>query len=141
MNLFAFTKDQFASSFRALQKTRTLTTTGIFLAIQVVLGLAASLDLEIEQMDVKTAFLHGDLEEEIYMEQPEGFRVKGKEDFVCKLNKSLYGLKQAPRQWYKKFESVMREQGYTKLPLIIVFLCKNSLMLILLFFYSMLMTC
>ena len=65
-------------------------------------------------MDVKTAFLHGDLEEEIYMEQPEGFQQKGKEDYVCKLKKSLYGLKQAPRQWYKKFESVMGEQGYKK---------------------------
>ena len=83
-------------------------------SIRVVLGLAASLDLEIEQMDVKTAFLHGDLEEEIYMEQPEGFIVKGKENYVCKLKKSLYGLKQAPRQWYKKFESVMEEQGYKK---------------------------
>ena len=83
-------------------------------SIRVVLGLAASLDLEVEQMDVKTAFLHGDLEEEIYMEQPEGFKVKGKEDYVCRLKKSLYGLKQAPRQWYKKFESVMEEQGYKK---------------------------
>ncbi|RVW62457.1 Retrovirus-related Pol polyprotein from transposon TNT 1-94 [Vitis vinifera] len=69
----------------------------------------ASLDLEIQQMDVKTAFLHGDLDKEIYMEQPEGFVLKGKEDYVCKLKKSLYGLKQAPRQWYKKFESVMGE--------------------------------
>ena len=83
-------------------------------SIRVVLGLAASLDLEIQQMDVKTAFLHGDLDKEIYMEQPEGFTVKGKEDYVCKLKKSLYGLKQAPRQWYNKFESVMREQGYRK---------------------------
>ncbi|KAL9249654.1 Retrovirus-related Pol polyprotein from transposon TNT 1-94-like protein [Drosera capensis] len=65
-------------------------------------------------MDVKTAFLHGDLEEEIYMEQPDGFRVKGKEDFVCKLKKSLYVLKQAPRKWYKKFESVICGQGYRK---------------------------
>ena len=48
------------------------------------------------------------------MEQPESFKVKGKEDYVCKLKKSLYGLKQAPRQWYKKFESVMGEQGYKK---------------------------
>ena len=48
------------------------------------------------------------------MEQPEGFKVKEKEDCVCKLNKSLYGLKQALRQWYKKFESVMAEQGYRK---------------------------
>ena len=65
-------------------------------------------------MDVKTAFLHGDLEEEIYMKQPEGFKVKRKEDYVYRLKKSLYGLKQAPRQWYKKFESVMEEQGYKK---------------------------
>ncbi|GAU22987.1 hypothetical protein TSUD_98150 [Trifolium subterraneum] len=50
--------------------------------------------------------------EEIYMKQPDGFQVKGKEDYVCRLRKSLYGLKQAPRQWYKKFESVMSEQGY-----------------------------
>ena len=56
---------------------------------------------------MKTTFLHGDLEEEIYMEQPEGFQVKGKQDLVYRLRKSLYGLKQAPRQWYRKFESVM----------------------------------
>lgn len=53
-------------------------------SIRVVLSLAASLNDEVEQLDVKTAFLHGDLEEEIYMEQPEGFVVKGKEDMVCK---------------------------------------------------------
>uniref|UniRef100_A0A2N9GSR4 Integrase catalytic domain-containing protein n=1 Tax=Fagus sylvatica TaxID=28930 RepID=A0A2N9GSR4_FAGSY len=74
----------------------------------------ASLDLELEQMDVKTAFLHGDLEEEIYMVQPEGFEAKGKEHKVCRLKKSLYGLKQAPRQWYKKFDSFMVGQGYTR---------------------------
>jgi hypothetical protein len=67
-------------------------------SIRAILGLAASLNLEIEKMDVKTTFLHGDLEEEIYMEQSKGFLVKGKEDYVCKLRKSLYGLKQAPRQ-------------------------------------------
>ena len=83
-------------------------------SIRTVLCLAASLNLEITQMDVKTSFLHGDLEEEIYMEQPEGFKLDGKENFVCKLKKSLYGLNQAPRQWYKKFESVMGEQGYKK---------------------------
>ncbi|KAL6346472.1 hypothetical protein AAG906_033268 [Vitis piasezkii] len=58
----------------------------------IFLGLAASMNLEIEQLDVKTVFLHGDLEE-IYMEQPEGFTIKGKEHLVCRLKKSLFGLK------------------------------------------------
>ncbi|KAK1619242.1 hypothetical protein QYE76_024759 [Lolium multiflorum] len=64
-------------------------------------GIVAMHDLELEKLDVKTAFLHGELEEEIYMDQPEGFVVPGKEDLVCKLKRSLYGLKQSPRQWYK----------------------------------------
>ncbi|CAM8965522.1 unnamed protein product [Rhodiola kirilowii] len=83
-------------------------------SIRVVLGLAASLNLDVEQLDVKTAFLHGDLEEEIYMEQPEGFKEKDKENLVCRLKKSLYGLKQAPRQWYKKFDSFMIKHGYQR---------------------------
>ena len=58
-------------------------------SIRVVLGLVASLDLELEQLDVKNAFLQGDLKEEIYMDQPEEFKVKGKEHMVCKLKKSL----------------------------------------------------
>jgi len=83
--------------------------------IRVILGLVATLDLECEQLDVKTAFLHGELEEELYMEQPEGFIEKGKEGLVCRLKKSLYGLKQAPRQWYKKFDSFMLEHGFQRL--------------------------
>ena len=83
-------------------------------SIRTVLSLASTHDLEVEQMDVKTAFLNGNLEEEIYMKQPDGFHVEGKEDYVCRLRKSLYGLKQAPRQWYKKFESIMCKQGYRK---------------------------
>lgn len=65
--------------------------------IQIVLGVAAVWDLELEQLDVKTAFLHGDVEEELYMEQPQGFVKKGHEHLYCRLNRSLYGLKQAPR--------------------------------------------
>ena len=83
-------------------------------SIRTVLGIAASMNLEVEQLDVKTAFLHGDLEEEIYMEQPEGFIDKGNDQLVCKLKKSLYGLKQAPRQWYRKFDSFMTEHGYSR---------------------------
>ncbi|GMH13154.1 hypothetical protein Nepgr_014995 [Nepenthes gracilis] len=66
-----------------------------------MLGLAATLDLEIEQLDVWIVFLHGDLEDEIYMEQSKGFEVKGKEGLICCLRKSLYGLKQAPRQCFR----------------------------------------
>ena len=62
-------------------------------SIRLLLSVAATFDFEVEQMDVKTTFLHGDLEEEIYMKQPEGFAVKGKKELVCKLKKSLYGLK------------------------------------------------
>ena len=63
-------------------------------------------------MDVKTAFLNGDLEEEIYMEQPEGFVIHGQEEKVCKLDKSLYGLKQAPKQWHEKFDNLMLSNGF-----------------------------
>ncbi|KAJ4720195.1 Retrovirus-related Pol polyprotein from transposon TNT 1-94 [Melia azedarach] len=83
-------------------------------SIRVLLAIVAHQDLELEQLDVKTTFLHGELEEEIYMTQPNGFQVPGKEDYVCKLKKSLYGLKQSPRQWYKRFDSYMIEIGYTR---------------------------
>ena len=65
--------------------------------IQVLLSLAASHGLLINQMDVKTAFLNRELEEEIYMDQPDGFVSKGQEEMVCKLPKYLYGLKQTPK--------------------------------------------
>ena len=73
----------------------------------MLVALAAVYGLEIHRMDVKTAFLSGELEEEIYMEQPEGFVVPGKKNKVCKLIKSLYGLKQAPKQWHAKFDQTM----------------------------------
>ncbi|CAM8904972.1 unnamed protein product [Rhodiola kirilowii] len=75
--------------------------------IRMIITIAALRNLEIYQMDVKTAFLNGDLEEEIYMEQPKGCRVPGLERKACKLVKSLYGLKQAPKQWHEKFDKAM----------------------------------
>ncbi|KAK1424980.1 hypothetical protein QVD17_20322 [Tagetes erecta] len=63
-------------------------------------------------MDVKTAFLNGDLEEEIYMEQPEGFSAPDQEGKVCRLVKSLYGLKQAPKRWHQKFDNVMLDNDF-----------------------------
>ena len=83
-------------------------------SIRTFLSIVAMHDYELEQLDVKTAFLHGDLEEDIYMDQPEGFVVPGKEDHVCRLIKSLYGLKQSPRQWYKRFDSFMLSNGFER---------------------------
>ena len=65
-------------------------------SIRILLALVAQFDLELAQLDVKIAFLHGDLEDEIDMSQPHGFKVAGMENWACKLKKSLYGLKQSP---------------------------------------------
>jgi hypothetical protein len=83
-------------------------------SIRVMLVIVALFDLELEQLDVKISFLHGDLDEEIYMTQPQGFSAPGQEHLVCHLHKSLYGLKQAPRQWYKRFGSFMLAHGYSR---------------------------
>jgi hypothetical protein len=63
-------------------------------------------------MDVKTTLLNGDLLENVYMTQPKGFAVKGKEHMRCHLRKSIYGLKQASRQWYLKFDETIRSFGF-----------------------------
>ena len=83
-------------------------------SIRFSLSIAVAFDIEMEQRDVKTSFLHGDLEEEIYMKHPEGFVVKGKKELVCRLRKSLYGLKQSPRTSYKKFDTYMLRLGFTR---------------------------
>ncbi|CAJ2646885.1 unnamed protein product [Trifolium pratense] len=79
--------------------------------VRILLSLAANLDWPLHQLDVKNAFLNGDLEEEVYMDIPPGFEDKFGSN-VCKLNKSLYGLKQSPRAWFEKFTYSMKKQGY-----------------------------
>ena len=81
-------------------------------SFRVVMALVAHFNLELQQMDVKTAFLNGDLTEDVYMIQPDGFVEKGREHLVCKLRKSIYGLKQASRQWYLKFDQVVTSFGF-----------------------------
>uniref|UniRef100_A0A2N9IH71 Integrase catalytic domain-containing protein n=1 Tax=Fagus sylvatica TaxID=28930 RepID=A0A2N9IH71_FAGSY len=81
-------------------------------SLRIIMALVAHFDLELHQMDVKTAFLNGNLDEEVYMDQPEGFLIKGKEHMVCKLKKSIYGLKQASRQWYLKFNDTITSFGF-----------------------------
>ena len=87
----------------------------------MLIALAAVYGLEIHQMDVKTAFLNGELDEEIYIEQPEGFVVPAKEKKVCKLIKSLYGLKKAPKQWHAKFDQTMLSTDWRSMNVINVF--------------------
>ena len=82
--------------------------------IRIILALVSFYNLELEQLDVKTAFLYGDLDETIYMSQPEGFTSKINPSHVCLLRKSLYGLKQAPRQWYKRFDAFITSLGFCK---------------------------
>jgi hypothetical protein len=80
--------------------------------IRVLLSLAASHGLLIHQMDVKIAFLNGELEEKIYMTQLDEFVVKSQENKVCKLQKSLYGQKQAPKLWHEKFDVTLISAGF-----------------------------
>jgi hypothetical protein len=82
-------------------------------SIHLVLALGASHKWEVHQMDVKSAFLHGDLQEEIYMEQPPGY-VQNDSSLVCHLKKSLYGLKQAPRAWYAKMDNFLIDTGFSR---------------------------
>jgi hypothetical protein len=65
-------------------------------------------------MDVKTTFLNGAIEEEVYIKQPHGFEVHDKKTHVCRLKKALYGLKQAPRAWYSRIDSYLQGMGFTK---------------------------
>ena len=74
-----------------------------FASVRLILAIIANLNLELYQMDVKTAFLNGELDEEIYIDQSIGFVTKGQEHKVCKLKRSIYGLKQSSRHWYRDF--------------------------------------
>jgi len=83
-----------------------------FASIHLLLALVAHLNLELFQMDVKTAFLNGNLEEEIYMDQAIGFILKSQEDKVCHLKRSIYGLKQSSRSWYFRFHEAITSFGF-----------------------------
>ena len=88
----------------------------MFKSLRILLVVAASLDSEIWQMDVKTTFLNDNLEEDIYMQQPEGFIAKGQEHMVCKLQRSIYGKKQAYRTWNIRFDQAITLYGFEKSP-------------------------
>ncbi|KAH9763957.1 hypothetical protein KPL70_001353 [Citrus sinensis] len=83
-------------------------------SLRILLSLVAVQDMHLEQMDVKTAFLHGEIDEMIVMSQPEGYEDPEKADHVCHLRKSLYGLKQSPRLWYLRFDRFMSYHGFQR---------------------------
>lgn len=87
-------------------------------SLRLLIALAANLGLKIEHMDVKTAFLNGNLNEKVFMRQPPHFEEKGKEDYVCLIQKSLYGLKQAPRSWNMKLHTELESLNFKR--------CKNE---------------
>eukprot|EP00253_Pinus_taeda_P017794 PITA_17794 len=101
------------SQVEGIDYTETFSPVAKMNSIRLVLSLAASLKWEVHQMDVKSAFLHGDLHEEIYMEQPIGF-IQTDSSLVCRLKKSLYGLKQAPRAWYAKMDNFLLKSGFSR---------------------------
>jgi hypothetical protein len=82
--------------------------------IRILLSLAANQDWPLHQLDIKNAFLNGDLEEEVYMEIPPGLEISSNYNKVCKLKKSLYGLKQSPRAWFDRFTKTIVQNGYSQ---------------------------
>ena len=86
--------------------------------VRTILAIAASQSWQLHQMDVKNAFLHGDLQEEIYMKLPSGMTNSSPHD-VCKLKRSLYGLKQVPWAWFEKFPSTILSFSFTQVSVIL----------------------
>lgn len=80
-------------------------------AIRALLAASVNEEMYVDQMDVISAYVQGELSDEVYMEQPEMFIQENKEDMICKLNKSLYGLKQSGREWYRKLDNFLLNHG------------------------------
>jgi hypothetical protein len=83
-------------------------------AIRIFLAYACHKRFKVYQMDAKSAFLNGDLNEEVYMEQLEGFKLSDNPDLVCKLKKDLYELKQSPRAWYHRLDTYLKDKGFKR---------------------------
>lgn len=83
-------------------------------SIRFLLSMVVHFNIELQQMDVNTTFFHGYLDEDIYMEQPEGYEDKEHPEKVCLLKRSLYGLRQSPRQWNTRFDEFIVSQGCSR---------------------------
>ncbi|KAK8934594.1 hypothetical protein KSP39_PZI014788 [Platanthera zijinensis] len=94
--------------------------------IRLILATAAQYNWPIYQLDVKSAFLNGELMEEVYVTQPQGYEVEGEEEKVYRLHKALYGLKQAPRAWHQNIDAFFQQEGFTRSPVEATLYIKNS---------------
>jgi hypothetical protein len=85
-----------------------------YTSIRTIISLVTSMGWKLHQMDIKTVFLNGEIEEEVYIEQPEGFVIHDEKSHVCRLKKTLYGLKQTPHAWYEKMDRFLMSLGFSK---------------------------
>ena len=80
----------------------------------MILAYDFSKEIKVYQMDIKSSFLNGELEEEVYIKQLEGFQLSEKKEYVCRLKRDLYGLKQAPRAWYSRLDRYLQQQNFNR---------------------------
>jgi len=97
------------SQLEGIEYEETFAPTTRYTTIRSLVSLAASMGWNIHQMHLKTAFLNGTIDEEVYIEQPLGFEVQDRKAYVCRLKKAFYGLKQAPRAWYARMDAYLQE--------------------------------
>ena len=95
------------SQVEGIDYDETFTPVARYTSIMSIMAIATKMVWKIHHMDVKTTFLNGLIEEEVYIEQPQGFEVFGRKSHVCLLKKAMYGLKQAPQAWYSKIDSYL----------------------------------
>jgi hypothetical protein len=102
------------SQVKGIDYEETFSLVARYTSIHTIISLVASMGWKLHHMDVKTSFLNVDIEEEVYIEQPDGFMIHKKESHVCRLKKTMYGLKKEPRAWYEKIDGFLMILGFNK---------------------------
>ncbi|MCO5600433.1 hypothetical protein L7F22_054546 [Adiantum nelumboides] len=111
----------------SLDYSETFSSTLSMTSFRVIVALAAHYQFHLHQLDIKSAFLHGDLDEELYLQQPPHYKDSTSPHYVCRLRKAIYGLKQSPRQWYLKLHQFLIAHGYSRLQTdSIIYTCHTS---------------
>jgi len=131
------------SQIKGIDYEETFAPVARYSSIRTILVLSAQMGWHIHQMDVNTVFLNKVIEEEVYIEQPEGFEIFSSESHVCRLKRALYGLKQAPRAWYTWIYSDFTELGFSKSevdPNIYQIVAEGKLLIIVLYVDDLILT-